>query len=289
MYCMSLDLDIVQLRTLLAVVEEGSFSAAAEKVGRTQSAVTQQLQKLEAVAGQPLFRANGRQRELTPAGWTLARYAREIVSMSRHALSALEEAATGGVLRVGVPRELTDAAMAKVIARFYKARPDIRLVLHVDRSPNLMTMLQESRLEIAVTTRRQPHLDGKHICALQPVWLAAPRYRWKPQMPLPLLLTDEPSLYRRITLQALDISGIAYVERFTSPSLSGLRPAILAGLGVTARPSASFGSKLKVLETAEGFPALPKVSYYAYARDVPAQGYIDNFFDALDIVSELEL
>ncbi len=283
------DLDLAQLRTLLAVIEEGTFAAAAEKVGCTQSAVTQQLQKLEITVGKPLFRANGRKRELTPAGWTLARYAHEILSISRHALSAVEETMSGEVLRVGVPRELTDAVMARVLRQFSQTWPDIRVILHVNRSPELMTMLEENRLEVAISTRHRAHLASEAVCTLQPVWLAASSFGWTPQNPLPLVLTDEPSLYRRITLEVLDRYSIPYFERFTSPSLSGLRPAILAGLGVTARPATSFSSELKELGEDNGLPPLPKVPYYGYMRRTPAREHVSDFLKILSIVSDTAL
>lgn len=275
------DLQIAHLRTLLAVVEEGSFAAAAEKIGRTQSAISQQMQKLEYAVGKPLFKADGRNRKLTPAGLTLARYGREILLMSRHAMTAIDHASEGGLLRVGVPHELVDTLLPPAFERFDKEWPDIRVSVHVDRSPRLMAMFHENRLEVCVTTRRQSYLDGIQVYSLQSEWIAQQGFHWNPAAPLPLVLTDEPSLFRRIALAALDLNSIPYIERVTSPTLFGLKPAVGAGLGVTVRPTVAFPGNYKVLGEADGLPPLPRVIYYGYLTQSSMHEPAGDFLNAL--------
>lgn len=275
------DLQISQLRTLLAVVEEGSFAAAAERVGRTQSAITQQMQKLELTVGKPLFKAHGRNRKPTSAGLTLARYSREILSMSRHALTAVNHIADGGLLRVGVPAELADTLLPIAAAEFNKLWPDIRLMLHVDRSPHLQTMFNENRLEVIVSTRRQSNHEGAPVHSLQSAWIASADFDWDRSNPLPIVLTDEPSLFRRIALAALDLDSTPYVEKATSPSLSGVKAAVYAGLGVTVRPKISFPGDVKVLGEKDGLPPLQRVLYYGYVTSSAAHQPARDFLDAV--------
>src|SRR3990170_247706 len=208
------------LRTLIAIAEEGSFEAAAQRMARTQSAITQQMQKLEEKVGKPLCRTVGRRRELTPAGRTLVSYGREIVSLCNHALAATDRANERGVVTIGAPQEVAEELLPGILARFAADWPDVRVMIYVDRSPNLMAMLEERRLDLTLTTRRADKYEGARVLTLPAVWIAGTTYRHDPRMPLPLILPDEPSMFRRIALAALDLSGIPYVERITSPALA---------------------------------------------------------------------
>lgn len=269
---MTPDFTLANLRTLLAIADTGSFEAAADRIGRTQSAVTQQMQKLEQQAGTELFRTDGRRRLLTPAGETLVIYAREILSMSRYALAALGQAEERGVVRLGAPPEVADGLVPPVLARFAVEMPSVRLILHVGRSPELMSMVQEGRLDATISTRRSDVLGSRLIASLKACWIAAPGFDWDHHLPLPLVLADEPSMFRRIALAALDVSGLSYVERATSPSLAGVRLAVAAGLGLTARTQSAFTFPICILDENRGLPPLPMVNYYLHKarHDAPA-------------------
>ncbi|WP_068300852.1 LysR substrate-binding domain-containing protein [Pararhodobacter sp. CCB-MM2] len=280
---MTPDFTLANLRTLLAIADTGSFEAAAERVGRTQSAVTQQMQKLEAQSGTSLFRTDGRRRLLTPAGETLVVYAREILSMSRYALAAMEQADERGVLRLGAPPEVADGLLPPVLARFAEAMPSVRLILNVGRSPELMTMVQEGRLDATISTRRSDVLDSRLIASLKACWIAAPNFDWDRNLPVPLILADEPSMFRRIALAALDVNGLSYVERVTTPSLAGVRLAVASGLGITARTQSAFTFPVRILGEERGLPPLPMVNYYLYkARHdaPPAVNLLVDLFEA---------
>ena len=278
---MSSDFQLNHLKTLIAIAEEGSFEAAAQRMARTQSAITQQMQKLEEKVGKPLFRTVGRRRELTPAGLTLVSYGREIVSLFTHALAATDSANERGVVTIGAPQEVAEELLPSILARFAADWPDIRVMIYVDRSPNLMAMLEERRLDLTLTTRRADKYEGAKVLTLPALWIAGTAYRRDPRMPLPLILPDEPSLFRSIALAALDLSGIPYVERITSPALAGVRLSVVADLGVTVRTASSFFARTRVLGEADGLPPLPDVNYYLYrsaAEESPAAGAL---FDLL--------
>jgi len=261
---MKFDLQLGHIRTLIAIADEGSFEAAARQVARTQSAVTQQMQKLEELIGTPLFHTTGRRRELTTAGLTLVNYGREILSLSQYALAAVDQANEHGVVRIGAPQEIAEHILPDILSRFADAWPAIRVIIHVERSPLLMKMLHEQRLDIALSTRRSELMEGALIMTLPAQWIAATSYRRNPHMPLPLILADEPSMFRRIALASLDLSGMPYIERITSPSLAGVRLSIASGLGVTVRTESSFFAETRILGEEDGLPPLPNVNYYAY-------------------------
>src|SRR5271170_5647142 len=97
----NLDLDL--LRTLVCIAEESSFTRAAERVGRTQSAVTLQVQKLEAMVRQPLVvRSKGGPVELTPQGLKLVESARVMLALNDEVLRAVAARDLPATVRLGV-------------------------------------------------------------------------------------------------------------------------------------------------------------------------------------------
>lgn len=102
----NLDMDV--LRALVIAMENGGFARAAERLGRTQSAISLQMKKLEEQVGQPLFRKAGRTVALTDVGDLLLGYARRIVALNDEALSA----ARGRTMDAGTASSGTTAAGA---------------------------------------------------------------------------------------------------------------------------------------------------------------------------------
>ena len=93
--------DFLTLHAFIAAAESGSFSKAAGKIGRSQSAVSQQIAKLESEAGKPLF-MRGKDMRLTGAGETLLPYARQIMALHHEALDRLREPQLAGEVRFGL-------------------------------------------------------------------------------------------------------------------------------------------------------------------------------------------
>ncbi len=261
---MKSEIQVSHLKTLMAIHEEGGFAAAARRVSRTQSAVTQQMQTLEQIVGVPLFIAKGRQRELTTAGKTLLRHGREIISLCNHAVSAASRSQHTGVVKVGAPQEVAEELLPVVLSRMAELWPDIRVIVHAVRSPELMQMLDDGQLDLTISTRLSKNYDSALLVKLPVRWIAAPEWKRDVAAPLPLVLSDAPSMFRRIALSALDISGLSYVERVTSPSLAGVRLAVSAGLGVTARTQSSFMRPIQMLTEQQNLPPLPDISYHLH-------------------------
>ena len=261
---MTPDFQLSHLRTLIAIDQEGSFSAAAQRLGRTQSAVTQQMQSLEKIVGTPLFVTKGRRRELTEAGQTLLRHSHEIVSLCKQAMSASGLSQNTGVIKLGAPLEIANDLLPEIIQSFVERWPGVRVVLAVERSGILMKMLEEGALDLTLSTWRSGSTEGTRVRMLSVHWIAAKGWQHRPNEPLPLVVTDAPSMFRRIALSALDLDGWTYFEKFTSRTPAGIRFGIEAGIGITARTKSAFRSDIEILDTKLGLPSLPHVSYYLH-------------------------
>lgn len=260
-------LDLSLLRTFITICDENSFAKAALKVHKSQPAISQQMGRLEDELQVALFVKRGRQKQLTPAGIRLSEYARRLLALHDELWSMLSDQELSGPVRIGAPADIADTVLPGILQRFARANPHLSMAIHVGRSPDLMDMLYAGELDLTISTREargHPHL----ILRSSPVvWIAASDYQLDASGPLPLVLADEPSIFRRIAQEALIHQGRTYKESYIAPNLAGIKAAVRAGLGVTARSIEMVTPEFRVLGERQGFPPLPDINFYLYLRD----------------------
>ena len=132
------NLDMDALRTLATILHLGSLARAAERVNRSQSAVSQQMRKLETQLGQPLFRKQGRRVVLTEAGDRVHAYALRILALNDEAVHAVHGAAIGGTVRFGLPGDFAESWLPAALGQFKKAYPAVRVDVAVERNSALL-------------------------------------------------------------------------------------------------------------------------------------------------------
>lgn len=258
--------DLGLLRTFVAIVDHKTYVAAAEKTHRTQSALTQQMQRLEAQVGKSLFEKSGRHKRLTPAGETLLVYARHLLAVNEEAWRALTDRDLVGSLRVGAPQDVADTILPPLLASIARSAPQLAMEIHVGRSPFLMESLHRGELDLTVSTRKDTTLEGMVLRTSPTVWIAASDYVHASDKPVPLIIADEHSLFRRLAIEALETAGVPWRTAYMAPHLIGIKAALRAGLGITARSVELLGPDMRVLGEREGLPRLPDVSYYLWMR-----------------------
>lgn len=266
----NLDMDV--LRTLAVAMELGSFARAAERLGRTQSAISLQMRRLETQIGQTLFRKQGRGVALTEAGDVALGYARRILELNDDAVSALKGLAIAGTVRLGVHQDFAEAALPVVLARFARAHPAVRIEAQVERNSVLVDRLAHGRLDLAlVFGASAPPLPGLATLAAGEramVWIAARGYVPAADAPLSLVMFEAPCVFRDAALAALERARVPWRLTLTSPSLAGLWAAADAGLGVTVRTRIGLPDRLVALEA--GLPALPRVALSLHTAAEPS-------------------
>lgn len=270
----NLDMDV--LRTFVLGFELGSFTRAADRLGRSQSAVSSQLRKLEEQIGQPLVQKDGRRLALTVAGENLLSYAKRILEINDEAVERLRGADVEGWVRLGLPQDFSEAWLPRVLGRFSRAHPKVRIEVQVDRSAPLVEKTMKGELDMALVWgdgTESPH--GQRVADFPIAWIGAPGWPGVAHLhgePLPLLFFSAPCAFRTAGIAALDEAGIAWRLVFTSPSLSGLWAAAEAGLGITLRTTLSMPSTLEThVVASSGLPALPSIPLAIhYADEEPA-------------------
>jgi len=278
------NLDIELLRTFVAVAEKESFAAAADAVLRSQSAVTQQMQRLETSLGKTLFRRVGRAKALTEDGQKLLAYARRLLALNDEAWSAISGEAVRGEIRLGAPHDITETILPNLLAHFSRHFPELRIAIHVGRSPHLLQALRRGEIDMTVAAVDAPGLRYLTLRTSPIVWMCASDYRHDASQPLPLIVADELSLFRRIAIEHLERHGVPWRITYTSPTVVGVKAAVKAGLGVTARSVEMLGSDLRVLGEAEALPRLPDVSFRLYLASSGSNPVALRLFESLDQV-----
>lgn len=259
------NLDIDVLRAFVNGVDLASFAKAADKLGRSPSAISLQLRKLEHQTGQSLLLKKGRGLVLTEAGETLLSYARRILDLNDEALAAMRTPAVEGSVRLGLPQDLAEAWLPGLLARFARTHPNVRVEAHVERNAILLTHLANHDLDLALAWDEdvRPTSPDTHLADLPMVWVGPSQGFIRDadaDDALPLVAFASPCVFRRAGVAALDAAGISWRVAFSSPSLSGLWAAVSAGLGVTLRTPYGVPSTLTMLDAgAAGLPALPRV------------------------------
>lgn len=275
----NLDLDL--LRTLVAVAQEQTFSGAALCMHKTQSAVTQQMQRLEDLLDLPLFEKHGRNKLLTTHGRKLVAYARHMLAINDEALRAMQDGQLEGELRLGAPHDVADTILPTVLTQIARWSPRVRLEIRVDRSPTLMTALRAGDLDMTISTRFDQRLEGVVLRTSPTAWIGSANYVHDAAAPLPLVLADEPSIFRRMALNALEQARLPWHTNYVAPNLVGIRAAVRAGLGITARSVEFLSPDMRVLGEKDGLPMLPDVTYFLWIRDDLINPLVRHVYDML--------
>lgn len=259
---MPTNLDIDLLRTLVAICDAGGVNRAASWVGRSQSAVSLQVRRLEQQVGAALFRKQGRGLALTEAGDVLLDHARRILALNDDAVAAVKGVALEGSVRFGLPSDFAEMWLPAALGRFKRVYPEVHVEARVDRNVALLEALDAGRLDLGLAFGGEARTDAHLLQRLPMAWIG-PRgdLPWRlGAEPVPLVLFETPCLFRQAGLEALNRAGIAWRISVTTPSLAGIWAAVQAGLGITLRFKGVAPESLAVLNGDSGLPDLPAIA-----------------------------
>ncbi|TMV89965.1 LysR family transcriptional regulator [Thioclava sp. BHET1] len=268
------NLDMDALRSFMIGIEAGSFAQAADRLGRSTSAISAQLKKLEDQTGTALVRRSGRGLALTDGGEALLSYARRILSLNDEAVSAVQCPNLEGWVRLGVQEDFGETLLSHVLGRFARAHPKVRIEGRIGRNVELKEKIASGQLDLALAWDDGTATDAERIASLPLCWLGPaeedPLWHASGGEPLPLAVLEAPCLLRTLACTHLDRAGIAWRIAFVSPSLAGLWAATSAGLGVALRTPFGCPSGVQVLETGQhNLPRLPSLGLSLLGSGTP--------------------
>jgi DNA-binding transcriptional LysR family regulator len=269
--------DLDALRSFSVGMELGSFAKAADRLGRSTSAVSAQMKKLEEQAGTQLLTKAGRGMVLTNAGEVMLSYARRILELNDEAAMAVRGLELEGWVRLGLQEDFGEHLLPDILGRFARSHPGVRIEARIARNLELLTQVRSAQLDLALawhagegtahmeTMGSYPlHWIGRAGQAPDAFGLRAGRHA----EPVPLVALEAPCLLRTMATEALDRAGISWRLVFISPSLGGIWAAVAAGLGVTVRTRLGLPAGLRILAPQEyGLPPLPSLGLAMYRAE----------------------
>ena len=251
----NLDLDL--LRTFVAIAEVRNLTRAGERLGRTQSAISLQLRRLEERLGVTLFSRDPRRVVLTDEGEALLPQARQMLRLNDEILAGLRGDDLAGEVRLGAPEDFATQYLPEVLGAFARAHPHVALSVTCDLTLRLLDGLRDGDFDLVLVKREPLGPDlGVRVWREPLVWVAADPGVLEPGARAPLVLAPAPCVYRKRAIAALDSRGISWRSAYISPSLAGQHAALRAGLGITVLPRDMAPSDLVVLGEESGLPDL---------------------------------
>lgn len=277
----NLSMDI--LRTLVAFHDLGSLACASSEIGRSQSAVSLQLRRLEEVVGTKLFRRNGRRLEPTEQGQIAVSYARSILRLNDELVRRLSGPDLKGHIRIGTQQDFTRDWLPESLSKFVSTHPAVTLTVKVESGLRVLAGIRSRQLDIGLTVGlgKVNDAQGETLGHLPLLWLARKGYSPPEDGPLPLILSGPYCWFRRAALAALDRSGRTWSIVFTSPNLEGLAAAARAGLGVTVQTPDAFQDGLNVLSTERAMPDIGEVDVTLHRSASAIETSTDTLFTLL--------
>ncbi|RUO52284.1 LysR family transcriptional regulator [Pseudidiomarina homiensis] len=258
-------LSLDSLRAFVSVYDLQSFTAAGQQLGRSQPAISLQLQRLEEMLGMRLYARTGGRIQLTPAGNELLEAARAMLSLNDQIIARLTEPELSGRVRLGMTSEFASKLLPQVLGQFAQGYPNVALEVSSALSRQLVANADDFDVIIALTES-----GGKDAAQwVNPmqwlelrqeplVWVGNSESHLLPA-PLPLVVAPDGCIYRRRALRALRNAGIQSRITYTNTDFSGLTAAIESGLGITVLAQSTVPAHLeRIQRCADGTP-LPEL------------------------------
>ncbi|MEE7475132.1 LysR substrate-binding domain-containing protein [Methylobacterium hispanicum] len=251
------DLEVDLLRAFVAVAETGSFTAAADVVHRSQSAVSQKVLRLEEILGRRVFDRTSRTLGLTPDGERLLVAARQMLEFNDRLIREWREPPASGTLRLGVSEDFIPGQLPKLLARFGRLYPGVHIDLMTGLSCTLLEAYDADRLDAVIAKRSGAQPRGRVIWREPLVWLAAADFQPDFTKPARLVMLAAPCSYREMMIAALDSVRREWAAVCTASSLAGVQAAVAGGLGVTLLGRSFVQEGMQILRAPDLWPALP--------------------------------
>lgn len=254
-------MDDFALSCFVKVAQLKSFTDAARAVGRTQSAVTQIISKLETQFQKKLF-LRGKQTLLTEDGEIFLSYAKKILELYAELNEQFLHPELEGEISFGVPEDFATMFLADILSDFARIHPRILLNVECDLTLNLFERFQKGLLDIVLVkmVRPQDFPLGVDIWSEPLEWVVSQSglVNFDKQKPFPLILSPEPCVYRARAIEVLRKANIPWRMAVTSPSHLGTLAAVKAGMGFTVLPRTMIPDSIHKVKD-PFLPALPDI------------------------------
>ncbi|QOF77660.1 LysR family transcriptional regulator [Variovorax sp. 38R] len=258
--------DLEQLRTLVAVADAGSLTAAAPRVYLSQSSVSEQIRKLEERAGQSLLTRSKAGVVPTEAGMRLLGHARRLLALSDEAFRDLRGETLQGELRLAVTDYFRPGDLTRLLGRLGERYPQVRLHVTILKSDALRAAYAHGDFDVGLAmniagANAAASGSGAVLRRESLAWLGAAGLRVVRGEPVRLLALPDTCSLHQFTVALLRRRRVPYVLAHVASGVAGLQSALAAGLGVACLNESAIGEGIARLAPPHGLPALPRVAF----------------------------
>ncbi|WLQ14982.1 LysR family transcriptional regulator [Hahella aquimaris] len=277
-------MELVALRTFLAVVEEGGILAAASRLNTVQSNVTTRIRRLEKELEVQLFFRKGRGLELAPAGRVLQKHAQEILQMAQQTAAAVRSAGEAtGELRIGTMETFAAVRLPSALKKVRSRHPGLDLQVQTATSADLIERVLSHKLDCAFIggPLDHPMLIAEPVLREELVLVTA---KGEGDLQEPLILFREGCVYRARALAWQRECGHQIASVMELGTLEGILGCVAVGLGCTLMPrrvveQSPYARELAVSELPEHIAHTPTLMIRY--RDIPLRGGMQTLRDAV--------
>ena len=253
-----------QLRSFVAVIQCNGFHQAGSLISRSQSAVTQNIKRLEDCLGCSLLvRKQGRLLGPTQEGQRFYAQAMGVLEQVEQAVLTLKKPTLKGRVRLGVPDDFVIEQLHSVISRCLASHPSLHIDIVSTVSSTLQNLYQQKKLDIVlyktVNSRNDTDLDNEILRSEPLYWVANRVVAFDQFEEMPLVVFPDGCAYRKAAIGVLEHLGKRWRIAYTSASYENIRRAVSAGLGVGILSRSAVNAEHVVLSCEHRFPDLPMV------------------------------
>ena len=249
------------LRAFVTVVQEKSFSQAGKKLGRSQPAVSLQINRLEELADVPLMVRKSRSFSLTEEGEVMLDYAKRILRLNDEAVLRLRKPDVSGKVRLGLPHEFASSYLSEFLTGFAKTYPGVELEVISELSQDLLGRQERGELDLVIAIHRDPAMNTSDEGWREKlVWVTGGNDDRQQRDRVPLVVAPHGCVYRYRMLRLLDAHSIPWQIVYTGTSYGGICAAVTAGLGVTVLAGNTVPNELDSRVSTKRLPALDDAS-----------------------------
>ncbi|WIJ24608.1 LysR family transcriptional regulator [Devosia sp. RR2S18] len=253
---MATPLDLDQLQSFCAIADCGSFTEAARRVNKTQSAVSMQIKRLEERLGHSLLTRDGRSVTLTHHGEVLYERARKMLRTNAEILDHFSEADLAGSIRFGVPDDYAVRLLPVILSSFQRTHPRIAVDVACMASEQLLEGMKVGRYDLIVFTQGTDHSFGELFRTEKMFWVASHGGRALATEPLAIACGPQCCIWRKDAMEALERSGRDYRIAYTSSNATAISSAVLSDLAVGFLPESALQPGMRPISEDQGLPRL---------------------------------
>jgi DNA-binding transcriptional LysR family regulator len=248
-------LDLDQLQTFCAIADCGSFTEAARRLNKTQSAVSMQIKRLEERLGQSLLTRDGRSVSLTDHGESLYARARRMLRTNAEIMDLFSDGELSGSIRFGVPDDYAVRLLPVILSSFQRTHPRIVVDVRCQPSEELVEGMRTGKYDLIVFTQGTSHEYGELFRTERMFWVASHGGQALQTDPLPLAAGAH-CCWRENALEALNRIGRDYRIAYTSSNATAITSAVLTDLAVGFLPESAIQPGMRIISEDKDLPRL---------------------------------